>query len=212
MLPLERGRLDDSLKLFQLGQITFLPLDRAAKNDDPRVPPLLACLDALQARALARMQLPDQARSKLAAARDGWQAPDAFAQADADYRSAEVSLLLGQLDVAERFAALSVRGWGDRDRRPAASARILLATIHVRAGEPKGLTLAHNAITAVTKLSSFRVRKRLEPLAPALDSGPAATRKIWPGWPARSPQPGHDPSTAAITTTLSGRRSASPRQ
>jgi hypothetical protein len=67
MLPLERGRFNDVLKLFQLGQIAFMPLDRAARSDDPRVPPMIACLDSLQARALARMDCPDQARSKLAA-------------------------------------------------------------------------------------------------------------------------------------------------
>lgn len=170
MLPLERGRLDDSLKLFQLGQIAFMPLDRARVVDDPRIPPMTACLDSLQARALARMDLPDQARSKLAAARDKWQAPDAFAQADADYRSADISVCLGQLDGAEQFAALSVRAWGDQDRRPAASARILLATIHVQAGDSRGLHLAHNAITAATKLSSVRVRHRILPLADTLDT------------------------------------------
>lgn len=31
MLPLERGRLDDSLKLFQLGQITFMPPHRTTR-------------------------------------------------------------------------------------------------------------------------------------------------------------------------------------
>ena len=170
MLPLERGRFDDSLKLFQLGQISFMPLDGSSRGDDPRVAPMTACLDSLQARALARMGLPGQAKSKLAAARDKWQAPDTFAQADADYRNADISLCLDQIDVAEQFAALSVRAWGNRDRRPAASTRILLATIHVRAGEPRGPQLAHNAITAATKLSSDRVRKRLLPLADELDA------------------------------------------
>ncbi len=170
MLPLERGRFNDSLKLFQLGQIAFMPPDDASRRDDPRVAPMTACLDSLQARALARMDLPGQAKSKLAAARDKWQAPDAFSQADADYRSADISLCLDQIDGAEQFAALSVRAWGDRDRRPAASARILLASIHVRAGEPRGAQLAHNAITAVAKLCSIRARKRLEPLADALEA------------------------------------------
>lgn len=174
MLPLERGRLDDSLKLFQFGQIAFMPLDRARVVDDPRIPPMIACLDSLQARALARMDLPDQARSKLAAARDKWHPPDAFAQADADYRTAEVSLVLGRLDLAERFATLSVRAWGEQDRRPAASSRILLATIHVQAGDSRGPQLAHHAITATTKLSSVRVRQRLLPLADALDNRPGS--------------------------------------
>jgi hypothetical protein len=131
---------------------------------------MTACLDSLQARALARMDRPERARSKIAAAHDKWQAPDTFAQADADYRNADISVCLGQLDTAEQFAALSVRAWGDRDRRPAASARIMLATIHVRAGEPRGTQLAHNAITAAAKLSSDRVRKRLLPLADELDT------------------------------------------
>ncbi|MFN2494811.1 MAG: hypothetical protein ABR608_02715, partial [Pseudonocardiaceae bacterium] len=170
MLPLERGRFDDSLKLFQLGQIAFMPFDRPFSTDDPRIAPMTACLDSLQARALARMDHADQAKSKLAAARDKWQAPDAFSQADADYRNADISLCLDQIDGAEQFAALSVRAWGNKDRRPAASARILLATIHVRAGEPRGTQLAHNAITAATKLSSDRVRQRLLPLADALDT------------------------------------------
>ncbi len=170
MLPLERGRFNDALKLFQLGQIAFMPLDRAASSDDPRVPSMTACLDSLQARALARMDRPDEARSKLAAARDKWHAPDAFGQADAEYRNADISLCLGQVDGAEQSAALSVQAWGDRDRRPAASARILLASIYVRAGDPRGPQLAHNAITATTKLSSDRVRKRLLPLADALDA------------------------------------------
>ncbi|MGH3929754.1 MAG: hypothetical protein ACRDTF_07230, partial [Pseudonocardiaceae bacterium] len=65
MLPLERGRFDDSLKLFQLGQIAFMPLDRASHHDDPRVPSMMASLDSSQARALARMGQSDQARSKL---------------------------------------------------------------------------------------------------------------------------------------------------
>ncbi len=135
---------------------------------------MTACLDSLQARALARMDRPNQAKSKLAAARDKWQAPDAFSQADADYRNADISLCLDQIDGAEQFAALSVRAWGDKDRRPAASARILLATIHVRAGDPRGTQLAHGAITAATKLSTDRVRQRLLPLADALDTRPGS--------------------------------------
>jgi transcriptional regulator with XRE-family HTH domain len=43
MLPLERGRFNDSLKLFQLGQIAFMPLDRPRVGNDPRIPPMTAC-------------------------------------------------------------------------------------------------------------------------------------------------------------------------
>ncbi|MGH3887538.1 MAG: hypothetical protein ACRDSZ_13385, partial [Pseudonocardiaceae bacterium] len=41
-----------------------------------------------------------------------------------------------------------------------------------RAGEPGGLSLAHGAITAVTKLPSVRARRRLEPLTAALEARP----------------------------------------
>ncbi|MGH3815788.1 MAG: hypothetical protein ACRDUV_25625, partial [Pseudonocardiaceae bacterium] len=52
------------------------------------------------------------------------------------------------------------------------SSGIVLATIHVRAGEPDGLSLAHGVITAVPKLSSVRVRKRLILLADTLAARP----------------------------------------
>jgi hypothetical protein len=42
----------------------------------------------------------------------------------------------------------------------------------VQAGEPDGLSLAHGAVTAVTKISSNRARKRLEPLTAALEARP----------------------------------------
>jgi len=47
---------------------------------------------------------------------------------------------------------------------------VVLATIHVRAGEPRGLQLAHGAITSAARLTSARVRKRLEPLVAALEA------------------------------------------
>ena len=47
---------------------------------------------------------------------------------------------------------------------------IVLATIHVRAGEPRGLKLAHSAVTTVTRISSMHARQRLEPLAAALEA------------------------------------------
>jgi hypothetical protein len=47
----------------------------------------------------------------------------------------------------------------------------------VRAGESRGLQLAHSAITAVTKLSSVRARRRLEPLIAALEARPGSDTK-----------------------------------
>ncbi|MDQ3885846.1 MAG: hypothetical protein M3308_02215 [Actinomycetota bacterium] len=51
---------------------------------------------------------------------------------------------------------------------------VVLATIHVRAGEPDGLQLAHGAVTAATKLTSIHTCKRLEPLATALEARPGS--------------------------------------
>ncbi|MGH3853779.1 MAG: hypothetical protein ACRDR6_09815, partial [Pseudonocardiaceae bacterium] len=45
--------------------------------------------------------------------------------------------------------------------------------IHVRAGEPRGLTLAHHAIEAVSTLQSVAARREwLTPLATALEARP----------------------------------------
>ena len=60
-----------------------------------------------------------------------------------------------------------MRRWEGRGRSRTQSA-IVLATIHVRAGEPRGLQLAHGAVTSAGKLTSVRARQRLVPLAEAL--------------------------------------------
>jgi hypothetical protein len=76
----------------------------------------------------------------------------------------------GRLDVAEPFAVSSVRRWEGISRLGNTRSAATLAMIHIRSGESDGLQLAHGAITAVGKLSSVRARKRLEPLATALDA------------------------------------------
>jgi hypothetical protein len=81
------------------------------------------------------------------------------------------------LDVAESFAAVSVSRWEGISRVGHAQSGIVLATVHVRAGEPRGLSLAHGAITAVSKLSSVRARGRLEPLIAALKARPGTDTK-----------------------------------
>ena len=54
---------------------------------------------------------------------------------------------------------------------------IVLATIHVRGGEPRGLLLAHGAVTSAARISSVRARRRLEPLAAALEARPGIDTK-----------------------------------
>jgi hypothetical protein len=108
--------------------------------------------------------------SELARARDGCEPPDAFEQADMDWLTAQLHMRRGQLDVAEPFAASSVRTWGDAGRREGSMSGITLAELHLRAGEPDGAPLAQRAIGDVATLRSQRARDRLLPLAGALDA------------------------------------------
>ncbi len=50
----------------------------------------------------------------------------------------------------------------------------MLATVHVTAGEQRGLQLAHDTITAVTRLGSVRLRRQLVTLAAALEARPGS--------------------------------------
>ncbi|MGH3802842.1 MAG: hypothetical protein ACRDTD_22490, partial [Pseudonocardiaceae bacterium] len=96
---------------------------------------------------------------------------------DLDRPAALLALRRGRLDVAESFAVASVRRWEGVSQSSRTHSSIVLATIHVRAGEPGGLSLAHGAITAVTKISSVRVRKRLVLLADELAARPGTDAK-----------------------------------
>jgi transcriptional regulator with XRE-family HTH domain/tetratricopeptide (TPR) repeat protein len=156
ILERAEGHPNDALKFYQLAEM------RLGVNGDPG---LLAWGHGLSALALANMGHP-QATEQLAKVRDGWRPSSPFERADMDYQTALVYMELGDLDVAERFVK-AINGAG-RHRPVGTFAEILLATIHVRTGEPRGLQLAHNAITAATKLSSDRVRQRLLPLADEL--------------------------------------------
>ena len=98
-----------------------------------------------------------------------WQPTPADPYGDLDRPAACLELERGHLDAAEPFAASSMRRWEGRGRSRTQSA-IVLATIHVRAGEPRGLHLAHSAVTSAGKLTSVRARQRLVPLAEALEA------------------------------------------
>jgi hypothetical protein len=91
-----------------------------------------------------------------------------------DRPAARLEIERGRLDIAESLAAASVQRWEGGSQLSRTLSGIMLATIHVKAGEPSGLTLAHRAITSVTKLSSVRVRTHLEPLAEALQARPGS--------------------------------------
>jgi transcriptional regulator with XRE-family HTH domain len=174
MMDREHGRPNDALKLYQLAQFKLMD----ASKDDPRVSALDAWLSAQSGSALVLLDRPEDARSNLSQAQEGREhLPDAFERADMDHLHALIHLHLGNLDVAEQFATSSVRGWGEGNRRDGVLGEITSATIHVQAGEPNGLRLAHGAVTAVSKLRSQRARDRLAPLITTLESRPGSDHR-----------------------------------
>ena len=94
-----------------------------------------------------------------------------------DRPAAVLELARGRLDAAEQFATASLRRWEGISEVGRIKTDVVLATIHVRAGEPGALALAHRAIRDVTKLSSVRARKQLDPLAIALEARPGSDAK-----------------------------------
>jgi transcriptional regulator with XRE-family HTH domain len=175
------GHPNDALKLFQLGQIRLgacapgasTPATR--RTDDPRIPTLTAWLNLNSATAYAVLNRPDQAKRYLAQAHEGWASHDVFERAAGDLMTAVVQLDLGQLDTAEQFAASALRTYGENHRRSRTLAELFLAEVHVRAGEPRGLTMARHAIEGVSALQSLAARRqRLLPLITALEARPSS--------------------------------------
>ncbi|MGH3824551.1 MAG: helix-turn-helix domain-containing protein [Pseudonocardiaceae bacterium] len=169
----EHGHPNDGLKMLQLAQFKAaeIPSDDQRKSVigvSTRVA-VEACARADSATALARLGHPHAADTQLAEARVLWLPGPADQNGDLDQVAARLQLARGRWDAAEPFAAASLRRWeGGTSQRARAGAGLLLATIHIRAGEPSGLRLAHSAIIDVAKLSSIRIRRRLDPLVTAL--------------------------------------------
>ncbi|MBV8539329.1 MAG: hypothetical protein JO063_12715 [Pseudonocardiales bacterium] len=175
------GHPNDALTLFQLGQLHlggFRPSRSTPATphaDDPRLPTLTAQLNRQSATAYAVMKGAGEAARCLTEARDGWEPHHAFQRAGADLVSAGIQLDLGQLDTAEQSAASAQRTYGEgHHHRGRIEAELLHAEVHIRAGEPHGLTLAHHAINEVRTLHSVAIRReRLIPLATALETRPS---------------------------------------
>jgi len=170
------GHPDDALKCFQLGQFSlagFQPgksTPATFRADDPRVPTISARLNISSAAAYALMGHPEPARRALTTAQESWQPRNVYERADKDLNAARIYVDLGRLDTAEPFAATAARTFGEANRRDGATAEVVLAELHVRAGEPRGLQLAHHAVSIVTKIGSVRACRQLEPLAAALEA------------------------------------------
>ncbi|MGH3755668.1 MAG: hypothetical protein ACRDRP_23845, partial [Pseudonocardiaceae bacterium] len=181
MATVEHGHPNDGLKMIQFSLVKAgdIPRDeqravvigvsgRAARE---------ACVRVEAAIALAELGFLDAADAEIAASRQLWSPTRTDRFGDLDRPAALQALRRGRLDVAESLAAVSVRRWEGISQYGRAHSGVVLAIIHVRAGEPAGLALAHGAITAVPKLSSMRVRKRLVLLAGELAARPGADAK-----------------------------------
>jgi hypothetical protein len=107
--------------------------------EDPRSPGLTARLSRSSAIAYAVMGGSNEAIRCLAEADEGWAPRDALERAGGHFSTAGIQLDLGRLDAAEQFTASAVRSYGESDRLGRAQAELLLAEVHVRAGEPQGL-------------------------------------------------------------------------
>ncbi|MGH3977388.1 MAG: helix-turn-helix domain-containing protein [Pseudonocardiaceae bacterium] len=178
LASIEHGHPDDGLKMLQLGQVTSWRIPR----DDRRMvvvgetgkAAVDACALADSATALADLGHEHLAAAELAKSRDLWQPTPADPFGDPARVAARFEFGRGRLDVAEQHAAASVRRWEGVSEGGRTRSGIVLATIHVRAGEPRGLTMTKTVLDAVAQLDSQRTRLQLAPLVGALDARPGA--------------------------------------
>jgi hypothetical protein len=171
----EHGHPNDGLKMLQYGGVAAVSIppdeQRAVVVGVSGRAAIEATVLAAEATALSRLDYPEAAQAAdtaMVKARELWTPTPADPYGDLDRPAACLELERGHLDAAEPFAAASLRRSEGVSQVGGAQSAILLATIHVRAGEPRGLQLAHGAVTAAAKLTSVRTRRQLEPLAAAL--------------------------------------------
>ncbi len=150
---------NDSLKSFQLGLVSAADAET------------VAWLHAETATPLAAMGLHDDALAAIKRAREH-ELTDPFDAADMDYTTSCVYERLGRVETAEQFAQSAVRKWGEEGSaaRDSVESDIALACLHVRAGEPDSVALAHRAIASVASLRSVRARMKLRSLVAALET------------------------------------------
>jgi hypothetical protein len=181
LATIEHGHPNDGLKMLQCGQVAAwkIPpqLDRNPVVGEGSRVALEACGLADSATALAALGQPEAAYRALGKSRELWYPTRADPRGDLDRPAAVLELARGRLDAAEQFAAASRRRWEGISEVGRIKSGIVLATIHVRAGEPGALALAHGALKEAGKLSSVRARKGLDPLAAALEARPGSDAK-----------------------------------
>ncbi len=168
----EHGHPDDGLKMIQFSLVKAwgIPRDeqRAVAVGQSGKAAQEACVRVNAATAYADLGRLDVADVEVAKSRGLWVPTRADRYGDLDRPAALLALRRGRLDAAESLAAASVRRWEGISPLSRTDSSVVLAAVHVRAGEPRGLAMAHEAITAVAKISSVRVRQRLVLLSDAL--------------------------------------------
>jgi transcriptional regulator with XRE-family HTH domain len=172
---IQRDQPNNALKLVHLAQ----PHLAGVPGDDPRVAPLRSQLAVVSAGAQARLADPGsevaarRVRSALARSQDGYEPPSLHHRAEMDMGASRVHLQLGALETAESLAAASARAFAECNHgRGGVQAGIILARVHLLAGEPDAGRLAAQAIEAVLPLRSGLARTQLAPLAQDLHTRP----------------------------------------
>ncbi|MGH3915046.1 MAG: hypothetical protein ACRDTC_16815, partial [Pseudonocardiaceae bacterium] len=179
MMLIDRGAPNNALKLLQLGDVR---LNQAAP-DHPLVPVVRSQIHLVSGFALSQLgdseSVRAQAREHLVKSRDRWTPPNAHAKGDMNLITGMTYLHLGRLDAAEAATASSVRTFlQSGDRREGVVSDLMLAHLHLQAGEPRGLALANSAIDEVARTRSGVARRVYLPtLIHTLDARPGSDAK-----------------------------------
>jgi transcriptional regulator with XRE-family HTH domain len=166
---LEHGHPDEGLKMLQFAQVKAwsIPPEHDRKMIE-------SCALADSAIAYAFLGDPQAAVATVGKSRQLWSPTRNDPRGDQDYVSARLEISRGRFETAEPFAVASVRRWEGVSELRRTQSAIMLATIHIKTGEPRALSMAHQAITGVTKLSSVQARTRLRSLTAALETRPGS--------------------------------------
>ncbi|MGH4015808.1 MAG: helix-turn-helix domain-containing protein [Pseudonocardiaceae bacterium] len=175
LVCVEHGHPDDGLKMTQCAQVKAWDIpsgdQRAVVVGETGKAALQACALEDSALALADMGDLDGAVVHLMQGREVWTPVPADPFGDMDRPAARLELARGRLDTAEQFAMASVRRWKGGRLISRTTSGLVLATVYVTAGDSRGLSVAHQAITDAGKLGSVRIRRQwVSPLADALEA------------------------------------------
>jgi transcriptional regulator with XRE-family HTH domain len=163
----EQGHPNDALAYYQISQVALSD----DKGRHARAPVLEGYLHSESALELAIMKH-NTATYELS------KSHESPLDADSYNIAAETYMRLGNLDTAHEMASCAVREWqGSSNHRHAVVSEVVLATITVKAGEPRGTILAHSAIQSVAGMRSGLARVRLERLASELEARPNAENR-----------------------------------